>query len=107
MELTKISEKALKILYCEYRQIVKAGFSHSDATELNGQNIYNLPAFSDWLRADMEFAIDELKTAEFLSSNVQGGISLTPNGIKHMQGKPKEFFGELSSIFDLLNIIPH
>lgn len=106
-ELTKSTEKALKILYCEYRKIVKAGFSQSDAAEFNGQNIYNLPAFSDWFHADIEFAIEELKSAEFVSANVLGDITLTTNGIKYMQGKPKEFFEELSGLFDLLSIIPH
>lgn len=106
-ELTKSTEKALKILYCEYRKIVKAGFSQSDAAEFNGQNIYNFPAFSDWFRADIEFAIEELKSAEFVSANVLGDIALTTDGIKYMQGKPREFFEELSGLFDLLSIIPH
>lgn len=106
-ELTKSTEKALKILYCEYRKIVKAGFSQSDAAEFNGQNIYNFPAFSDWLHADIQFAIEELKSAGFISANVLGDITLNTNGIKYMQGKPKEFFEELSGLFDLLSIIPH
>lgn len=106
-ELTKSTEKALKIMYCEYRKIVKAGFSLSDASAFNGQDVYNFPAFSDWLRADIEFAIEELKSAEFVSSNVLGDIALTTDGIKYMQGKPREFFEELSGLFDLLSIIPH
>ena len=105
-ELTKSTEKALKILYCEYRKLVKAGFSQSDAAEFNGQNIYNLAAFSDWLCADIQFAVEELQSAEFISTNVLGDIALTTAGIKYMQGKPKEFFKELSGFFDLLSIIP-
>lgn len=106
-ELTKSTEKILKILYCEYRKIVKAGFSQSNAAEFNGQNIYNLPAFSDWLRADIQFAVEELKSAQFISANVLDDIALTTDGIKYMQGKPREFFEELSGLFDLLSIIPH
>lgn len=76
IELTKISEKALKILYCECRQIVRAGFSQSDAAELNGQNVYNLLAFSDWLCVDIEFAIDEFRNNKFFISKCARGYFL-------------------------------
>lgn len=103
-ELTKNTEKALKILYCEYKRLSKAGFSESDAMEFCGNDIYKLPAFSDWLHQNITTAIEELHKAEFVFENVLGEVKLLPKGIKYMQNKPKEYFEDISKMFDIISI---
>lgn len=104
MELTKDSLKAFKIIYCEYKCRRKAGFSKSESLEFEYGNIKSLAAFSDWIEADIKSAISELKSVKFLKENIIGDIKITNDGLVYMESKPKEFFNELSKLFDLATL---
>lgn len=104
MSLTKDSEKAFKIIYCEYKRLRKAGFSKSDARQFEDGSIYKISAFSEWLRPDIKSAIEELESANFISENILGDITITDCGIKYMEDKPREFFNDLSGLFNLVSL---
>lgn len=104
MALTKDSEKAFKIIYCEYKHRRKSGFTKADSIQFEDGSISKLKCFSDWLRPDIESAIEELVSSGCLKEDILGNISITNNGISYMENKPKDFFNDLSNLFDLASI---
>lgn len=102
--MTKDTEKAFKIIYCEYKRLRKAGYSKKDAMEFNGNSVYKIPAFSKWLRPDIDCALEELIEPKYLKEDVTGDISITSDGIEYMENKPKEFFNDLSGLFDIVGL---
>lgn len=105
MSLTKETEKAFKIIFCEYKRLRKAGFTKEDSLTFEDEVLYNLPAFSDWLKPDINCAIKELCSSDFLQENIWGEIPITSSGIKYMEEMPQNFFKELSNLFDLVAIL--
>lgn len=103
MSLTKDTEKAFKIIYCEYRRLRKAGFTKEDSRLFKG-GVRNISAFADWLRPDVDSAVRELRSAGFLKDNILGDVTITDEGIIYMENKPREFFNELSGLFDLISL---
>lgn len=104
MNLTKETERAFKIIYCEYRRLRKAGFTKRDSVTFKSGAIQKIPAFSDWNKLDILSAVSELKSVGYLKANILGDISITDNAIKYMENKPREFFNDISSLFDLVSI---
>lgn len=102
--LTNETENAFKIIFCEYKRLRKAGFTKEDSLVFKDSSIYEIPAFSEWLRPDIDSAIMELKTAGFIKLNILDDVSLTSEGIIYMENKPREFFNNLSGLFDLFSI---
>ena len=103
--MTKDTEKAFKILYCEYRKRRKSGMSKSSAVCFEDGALTSVNAFSKWDPADINFAMNELKKNGFIRMNILGDIQLNESGIEYMENKPKEFFREVSSLFDLSTIL--
>lgn len=104
MELTKDSLKAFKIIYCEFKKRRKAGFTKEDSRLFCDGEIDSLPSFSNWLKPDISSAIQELKSAQFVKENILGDITLTDAGIIFMENKPKEFFDDLKTLFDIVSL---
>lgn len=104
MSLTRDSEKAFKIIFCEYKRLRKAGFTKDDSRQFKSGSIYKIDAFSNWLRPDIDSALREIESAGFIKENIIGDITISNEGIKYMEDKPKEFFGELSGLFDLVSL---
>lgn len=104
MSLTKDTEKAFKIIYCEYRRLRKSGFAKQDAQKFDDGKIPEISAFSNWLAPDIDSAIKELKSSDYLKEDIIGDITITDEGIKYMENKPKEFFNDLSALFDLASL---
>lgn len=104
MSLTKDTEKVFKIIYCEYRRLRKAGFTKQDSREFEYAKLPKIPAFSNWLKPDIDTAIEELQSSGYIKKNILDDIVITDEGIKYMENKPKEFFGDLSNLFDLVSI---
>lgn len=102
--MTKETEKAFKILYCEYKRRRKSGCSKSTAMEFEDGSIQKLTAFKSWLADDIVYALQELKTAGYVKIFIYGDCTLTEFGLEFMENKPKEFFAELSSLFDLVGL---
>lgn len=103
--MTKETEKAFKILYCEYKRRRKNGLSKQESVSFEDASICNIDAFSDWLPADVTYAMLELKKSGFISMNILGDIELLESGIEFMEAKPKDFFNGLAKFFDLSSII--
>lgn len=104
MEITKDSLKAFKIIYCEFKKRRKTGFTKEDSRFFRDGEIDSLSSFSDWLKPDISSAIQELKSAKFIKENIMGDITLTDDGIIFMESKPKEFFDDLKTLFDIVSL---
>ncbi len=102
--MTKETEKAFKILYCEYKRRRKSGSPKHEAVEFEGDSISKIEAFSKWHPADIQYAVRELKNAGYVKIDILGYVTLLENGIIFMESKPKEFFSELSGLFDLIGL---
>ena len=103
--MTKETEKAFKILYCEYKRRRKKGLSKQDSVSFEDASICNIDAFSNWIPADFSYAMQELERSGFISMNILGDIELLESGIEFMEAKPKDFFNGLAEFFDLASII--
>lgn len=103
--MTRETEKAFKILYCEYKRRRKAGAPKVDAVEFEDTAIGKIPAFQKWLPADITYAVQELDAAKYVKQNILGNITLLESGIEYMESKPKEFFEGLSDFFDMGSIL--
>ena len=99
--MTKETEKAFKILFCEYKRRRKSGLPKQDAVCFEDAAISGIGAFSEWLSADIGYAMQELKCANFVNINIWGDVELLESGIEFMENKPKEFFKSLAGFFDL------
>lgn len=102
MNLTKDTEKAFKIIFCEYKSSRKKGFTKDDSRVF--KNINDISAFSSWLNPDINSAINELLSCKYISKNILGVIKITDEGLKYMENKPKEFFEDVSKLFNLVTI---
>ena len=94
MELTNETLKAFKIIFCEYKRRLK----------FESEDIYQLDAFKSWAQPDIRYALSELKAAKYLKADVIGNIKITEAGLAYMQNRPREFFEDLSKLFDLASI---
>lgn len=102
MSLTKDTEKAFKIIYCEYKSLRKKGFTKPDSAKF--KDIKDISAFSDWLSPDINASIDELRKEKYIKENILGHVTITDEGIKYMENKPKEFFNDISSLFNIASL---
>ena len=102
--MTKETEKAFKILYCEYKRRRKSGASKREAIFFEDGSIGRIEAFSKWQADDINYAMQELKSAGFVKLFIYGDTELTEAGIEFMENKPKEFFNGLSPFFDLVGL---
>lgn len=105
MSITKETEKAFKIIFCEYKRLRKLGYAKEDSLTFEDEVLYNLPAFSNWPKSDINLAVKELVSVGFAKENICGDITITPVGVKYMEEKPQKFFEELSNVFDLIKIL--
>lgn len=105
MELSRDTEKAFKILFCEYKRRRKTGESKSDSLCFEDYSYYKISAFSSWLRSDIDSAIQELNRVGFLRLDILDNVFLTEKGIIYMEEKPIKFFNDLIGIFDISSII--
>lgn len=102
--MTKETEKAFKILYCEYKRRRKSGASKRESVFFEDGTIGKISAFSTWNPDDIGYAMQELKNAKFVKIFIYGDVEITEAGIEFMEDKPKEFFEGLSSFFDLVGL---
>lgn len=102
--MTKETEKAFKILYCEYKRRRKSGDSKRKAVFFEDKVIDKIEAFSSWNREDINYALQELKRARLIRLFIYGDLELTETGIEFMEDKPREFFEGLSQFFDLISL---
>lgn len=100
--MTKDTEKAFKIIFCEYKLRRKKGFTKDNSICFEDGELQSLNSFSTWLRPDIKSALDELIAAKYLKKNIIGDITLTNDGIEYMESKSKDFFNDVSKLFDIV-----
>ena len=104
--MTKDTEKALVVLYCEYRHRVKLGISKRNAIEFEDAKIAQIDAFSDWHKDDIDFALRQLHSNGYVKLDICGNAKLTEEGITYMENKPKEYFDAFVGIVkDIISLI--
>lgn len=99
--MTKETERAFQILYCEYKRRRKSGLPKQDAVCFDDAAIGAIEAFSKWLPADISYAMQELRNANFIRVDILGNVELLESGIEFMEAKPKDFFRGVAEFFDL------
>lgn len=104
MELSNETLTVFKIIYCEYKRRRSVGFTKPDSIKFKSNEVYQIAAFKKWLQPDIDYAIHELKVFKYLSQNILGDIQITEAGISYMENKPRQFFEDLSKLFDLASI---
>ena len=104
MELSNETLMAFKIIYCEYKRRRSVGFTKPDSIKFTDGEVYQIAAFKKWLQPDIDYAIHELETSKYLKENILGDIQITETGISYMESKPRQFFEDLSKLFDLASI---
>jgi len=100
--LTKDTQKVLKIIYKEYKKRIKQGEPKSKAT------IFSLPVldklFSKYSGDNIEHALYELKTNDFINLWIIGSFDLTDKAIEYCES---HFLKKLSIVsnhfFDLIS----
>ena len=104
--MTKDTEKALVVLYCEYKRRLRRGISKRDAIEFEDTKITHIDAFLDWNKSDITFALNQLHSYGYVKLNIWGDAQLTEDGIAYIENKPKEYFDAFVGIVkDILSLI--
>ena len=103
--MTKETEQAFAILYCEYKRRRSFGTPKQVAVFFEANHLSKIDAFSSWVPADINYAIQELKSAGYVKVDVLGDVALKESGIECMESKPKEYFDIVSKFFDLASIL--
>lgn len=104
--MTKDTENALVILYCEYKRRIDCGTPKADAVFFEEAKMRKIDAFSNWNYADVSYAMQKLRAAGYVQINICDDITLTETAIEFMESRPKEFFDQFSNIAkDVLSLV--
>lgn len=104
--MTRDTEKALIIIYCQYKKRLSLGTSEEDARYFEDAKLRNIDSFSSWTRSKLNLAIQQLKKLGFVSMNIFDDVRLLDEGIEFVESKPKEYFDSfLYVISDLASIV--
>ena len=66
MELSNETLTVFKIIYCEYKRRRSVGFTKPDSIKFKDGEIYQIAAFKNRLRPDIDYAVHELATVKYL-----------------------------------------
>ncbi len=102
--MTKETETAFKILYCEYKRRRSFGTSKPEAMRFESAKLQKIDAYSDWNAEDLRYALAELRKIGFVQIDILGDVELTESGIEYMESKPMEYFEIASKFFNLAAI---
>lgn len=104
--MTKDAEKALIIIYCQYKKRVSLGTSEEDARYFEDAKLRALNNFSDWDHSKLKLSIQQLKNLCYISMNILGDVRLLDKGIEFIESKPKEYFDSfLTAVSGLASIV--
>lgn len=104
--MTKDTEKALVILYSEYKRRRNFGTSKAEAVCFEEAKMRKIDAFSNWSYADVSYAMQELKAAGYVRINICDDITLTETAIEFIESRPKEFFDQFANVAkDILSLV--
>lgn len=106
--MTKDTEKALVILYSEYKRRCSFGTPISDAAYFEEAKLYAIANFSTWQRKSIDYCVSQLQISGYLKVNIMGDVTLLGEGIAFVEEKPKEYFDKFIEITkDILSLIPN
>ena len=90
--MTKETEKALIIIYCQYKKRLGYGTNEEDARYFEDAKLRNIDNFSDWSPSKLKLSIQQLKKEGYIFMNIWDDIRLLDKGIEYVESKPKEYF---------------
>lgn len=102
--MTRETETAFKILYCEYKRRRSYGTSKAEAMRFEQAKLQKIDAYSEWNPEDLRYALHELRKIKAVRIDILGNVELTESGIEYMEDKPIQYFETVSKFFNLLAI---
>lgn len=96
--MTRDAEKALIIIYCQYKKRLALGTDEEDARYFEDAKLRNIDNFSSWSRSKLTLAIQQLKKVGFVSMNILDDVRLLDEGIEFVESKPKEYFDSFFNV---------
>lgn len=104
--MTHDTEKALLIIYSQYKKRLGCGTREEDARYFESAKVQKIENFSDWNRSNLNLAIQQLKKSGFISMNILDDVTLLDAGIEFVEEKPKEYFNAfLNAVSGLAGIV--
>jgi hypothetical protein len=91
--MTRDAEKALIIIYCQYKKRIGYGTNEEDARYFEDAKLRSIDNFSNWNRSKLNLVVQQLKELGFISMNIFDDVRLLDTGIEFVEEKPKEYFG--------------
>ena len=104
--MTSDAEKALIIIYCQYKKRLKLGADEEDARYFEDAKLRNIDNFADWSRTKLNLSIQQLKKIGYVSVNILDDVKLLNEGVEYIESRPKEYFDSfINAIAGLASII--
>ena len=103
--MTNDAEKALIIIYCQYKKRLSLGTNEEDAIYFENAKLQNIDSFSDWGSGKLNLSLQELKKLGYIFMNIWDDVTLLPSGIAFMQSKTKQYFSSFVGIIKNLSDI--
>ena len=104
--MAKDTEKALVIIYCQYKKRIGFGTNEEEARYFEDAKLRSIDNFSSWSRSKLNLSIQQLKKEGYVSMNILDDVRLLDEGIQFVESKPKEYFDYfLNTVAGLASII--
>lgn len=96
--MTRDTEKALIIIYCQYKKRLGFGTSEEDARYFEDTKLRNIENFSDWNYSKLKLSIQQLNRMGYIFVNIWDDVRLLDEGIEYVESKPKEYFDSFINV---------
>lgn len=93
--MSKDTEEALIIIYCQYKKRLGFGTDEEEARYFEDAKMRNIDNFSSWTKSKLNLSIQQLKKEGYVSMNIFDDVRLLDKGIQFVESKPKEYFDSL------------
>ena len=93
--MTRETEKAFKILYCEYKSRRNHKESKKQAVYFSDSMIHALEKLKSWNPDDIDCAVKELQSNGFVQCDICGGVTILNDGLEWIEARPKEFWKDV------------
>lgn len=104
--VTRDTEKALIIIYCQYKKRLDLGTNEEAARYFEDAKLRSIENFSDWDYSKLKLSIQQLQRKGYIFVNIWDDVRLLDGGIEYIESKPKEYFDSfISAISGIASII--
>lgn len=104
--MTRDTEKALIIIYCQYKKRLSLGTDEEDARYFEDAKLRNIDNFSNWPQSKLNLSTQQLHKEGYIFKNILDDVRLLDEGIQFVESKPKEYFDSfLNAVSGLASIV--